>query len=106
MSQRTHVHHTGEVIAIPDTVADDQIEGYANRIVAEAEARQADERALIQTIGKAALGSVATSVSAYSAIVNENLMIAGGAALVAMVAFSIITAEQAMEWRGKKKDGS
>lgn len=103
MPDRTHTHQSGLVVEIPDTVAEHEVEGYANRVVAEAEARQADERALIKTIGKGIGGVVATGVSAYAAMVTENLMVAGAAAVIAMFAFGLLTWEQIVELRGLKK---
>lgn len=102
MSERTVEHHTGVQVAIPSHIDEKDVPGYVERVVAEAEARQADERALIKTIGKALIGVVALGV-AVVLVFEGQIPEALGALGVSLLAFGIVTWEQVIEWRGLKK---
>lgn len=80
--------------------------GYEARISREAqdraEADQADERAKIRTYGMALIPVVAVLVSAYTAVVKENAMMAAGGAIVALVALGIVSVADGLKLAGRK----
>lgn len=68
---------------------------------AEAEAEQADERARITTIGGAALGAVGVVVCLVGLLWKDSVSIGLTGALIAGVAFGLITMAQALKAAGK-----
>jgi hypothetical protein len=89
----THIH-------VPDHIPPEDVDGYIARIVKEAEAEQADERAKLKTIGQAVTGFAGVGVAAYAALWDHEPVIALGGILTAFVGFGLITVEQVLSyWR-------
>lgn len=87
-------------IHVPDHIPPEDVDGYIARIVKEAEADQADERAKLKTIGQAVTGFAGVGVAGYAALWEGELMIALGGILTAFIGFGFVTAEQVLSyWR-------
>jgi hypothetical protein len=87
-------------IQVPDHIPDEDVDGYIARIVKEAEAEQADERAKLKTIGQAVTGFAGVGVAAYAALWEGELMIALGGIVTAFIGFGLITVGEVLSyWR-------
>lgn len=92
-----------EHIHIPDHIPEDERDGYVARIIAEAEASQADERAKLKTMGHAAFGLVGLIVSVYGLVWLDDLMVALVGAVGSALGFGVITAATVTEWIKAKR---
>ena len=92
-----------EHIHIPDHIPEEERDGYVARIIAEAEASQADERAKLKTMGHAAFGLVGLIVSVYGLVWLDDLMVALVGAVGSALGFGVITAATVTEWIKAKR---
>lgn len=92
-----------EDVHVPEHIPDEDRDGYVARIMAEAEASQADERAKLKTIGHAAFGLVGLIVSVYGLVWTGDLMVALVGAIGSALGFGVITAGTITDWIKAKR---